>query len=63
MNKLAMVKEIRSLASGTMSRLFNCTMYEEIDIQTVNWVEWVEKQADNKKWMTWQDCWEEYLAN
>lgn len=60
MNKSETIRAVAALSSGTVGGLFKTAKYEEIDAATAKWVEWINVQHDDKRWATWQDCWEEY---
>lgn len=60
MNKIETIRAVAALSSGTVGGLFKTAKYEEIDGATAKWVEWINTQHDDKRWATWQDCWEEY---
>jgi pyruvate/2-oxoglutarate dehydrogenase complex dihydrolipoamide acyltransferase (E2) component len=51
-------REIVSLASGTLARLFGVAAYSGIDAATMKWCAWADAQS--KDWPTWVDCWVEY---
>lgn len=55
-----MVKVIRSLSSGTVSRLCGSSKYEDIDEYTKGWVSWVLMQEYHPRWRTWQECNQDY---
>ncbi|MGE0367279.1 MAG: hypothetical protein AB7Q00_16265 [Phycisphaerales bacterium] len=56
MTRHQMVREINSLASGTIARLCGSPLYEDISTYTNEWVAWVMSQHWGKSWDTWQDC-------
>jgi hypothetical protein len=55
-----MIREIRSLASGTLANLFGTPRYDEIDARLLHWIEWIESFAQVENFTTWQDAWAAY---
>lgn len=60
MNKSEMRREIGSLASGTLARLFDETNYMTLETYQAKWLEWLDAQPNDKSWDSWVDCWNEY---
>jgi len=60
MDNAQMVRTIYSLSSGTQAGLFNLTRYDDIEAAVAKWIAWVEGHDAGKRWISWQDCWEEY---
>lgn len=52
------IKEVMSISSGTLARLFGTSDYAEIDQHLDRWVAWLAKGG--KAYPTWQHAWVAY---
>lgn len=59
MTRKELVQEIRTLASGTLAKLFGKAEYASIDEGHAHWLAWAACQADGD-FDSWQDAWEAY---
>lgn len=60
MKRLAMLKEVLTISSGTLARLMGSPLYSEIDAGLQAWGAWIMSQSEHKVWSCWQDCWDDY---
>jgi len=63
MTRDEILQTIRTLASGTLSGLFETANYKLIDASHAMWIGWVDKQPIDRTWRSWQECWESYRRN
>ncbi len=54
----AVVRQIVSLASGTLAGLFGNPRYDYLDAEQYKWMQWVE--ASSEEFEIWQDAWAAY---
>lgn len=55
-NRDQMIREIGTLASGTIASLCGSPNYEDIEAFTQEWVEWILSQDEQAHWCSWQCC-------
>lgn len=56
-----MLREIGSLSSGTVAKLCGSGHYADIDTYLAEWQQFV-CCFPGRKWETWQQCHDEYVA-
>jgi hypothetical protein len=53
-----MIRELVSLSSGTLAKLFDTADYAALDSHLAEWVAWVGRSG--RPFDSWVDCWHAY---